>query len=84
MLLSQREKPEQCFSTEDGRARAKAVLKKYAYPVQTQILSPQGDLLADLPVMANFSLKPAEPGEPGKPSPYRQALDQALEAMRKK
>jgi hypothetical protein len=83
VMLSQLEKPDTAFSTADGRARAKAVLKKYDYPVQTQVLSPQGDLLAELPVMANFSTTPGKPGGGG-PSPYWQSLDKALEAMKSK
>ena len=81
MLLSQLERPDQHFSTETGRAWAKAVLTKYDYPVQTQILSPRGDLLAELPVMANFSTKP---GGAGGPPPYQQCLDKALDAIKKK
>lgn len=84
MVLSQLEKPERYYSTEAGRAWAKAVLKEYDYPVQTQILSPQGGSLAQLPAMANFSTKPGPtPGSSG-PSPYRQALDKALAACRKR
>lgn len=79
MVLAQLEKPDQYFSTERGRTWAKAVLKKYDYPVQTQILSPKGDLLAELPAMANFSTKPGG----GQRSPYQQSLDQALEAMKR-
>jgi hypothetical protein len=78
VVLSQLEKPD-LFSTESGRAWAKAVLKKYDYPVQTQILSPKGDLLAELPAMANFSTKPGVGGQ----SPYRQSLDKALNALKK-
>ncbi len=84
VVLSQLEKPEQYYSTETGRAWAKAVLKKYDYPVQTQFLSPQGELLAELPAMANFSTKPGVPGGPAGPSPYRRCLDKALDAVKKK
>jgi hypothetical protein len=79
VVLAQLEKPEQYFTSSGGQHLAKAVLKHYVYPVQTQVYSPQGNLLGHLPV-EKLMTAPFETW----PIQYRQCLEKALGQTRSK
>jgi hypothetical protein len=74
-VLAQLEKPDESFTSDEGRQLAKVVRKQYAYPVQTQVYSSKGELFEKLAINALFEV-PFD----GWTKRYQQCLTKSLES----